>query len=83
MDKCLLQVMVQDAMAACGTAQLSEGVVAGIEGDIHAMRVLWEEHSQEEEWGFLLIDTQNTLNEENWTAMLWDVWNECPSGGSS
>ena len=34
------------------------------------MGVLWEEHAQEEEWGFLLIDARNAFNEENWTAML-------------
>ena len=43
------------------------------------MRVLWEEHNQEEDWRFLLIDTRNTFNEENRTAMLWAVWHECPS----
>ena len=53
---------------------------AGIEGDIHEMRVLWEENAQEEYWGFLLIDARNAFNEENWTAMLWAVRNESPSG---
>ena len=44
------------------------------------MHVLWQEHSQEEYWGFLLIDAQNTFNEENRTEMLWAVWHEWPSG---
>ena len=66
--------------AACGTEQLSGGVEAGIEGDIHAMQVLCQEHSQEENWGFLLIDAQNAFNEENRTAMLWAVRHEWPSG---
>ena len=52
----------------------------GIEGAIHAMSVLWEENSQEEDWGFLLIDAHNAFNEENRTAMLWDVRHEWPSG---
>ena len=30
MEKCLLQVTVQEAKAACGTEQLSRGVDAGI-----------------------------------------------------
>ena len=39
------------------------GVVeAGIEGGIHEMRVLWEEHSQEEDWGVILVDAWNTFN---------------------
>ena len=44
------------------------------------MRVLWEEHRKDEDWGFLLIDAPNAFNEENRTAMLWDVWHEWPSG---
>ena len=44
------------------------------------MRVLWEEHLQEEDWGFLLIDARNLFNEENQTAMLWGVRHEWPSG---
>ena len=63
----------QEAKAACGTEQLAEGLEAGIEGAIHAARLQCTQHSQEEEWGFLLIDARNALNEENHTAMLWDV----------
>ena len=80
MDKCLLRVAGPEAKAACGTNQLTVGVEVGIEGAIHAMRVLWEEHNQEEDWGFLLIDARNAFNEENWTAMVWAVRNEWPSG---
>ena len=43
------------------------------------MRALWEEHAQEEDWGFLLIKTRNAFNEENPTALLWDVQHEWPS----
>ena len=78
--KWLLQVTGQEAKAAYGTEQLAGGVEAGIEGSIHSMRLLWEQHLQEEEWGFLLIDAWNAFNEENWTAMLWAVRHEWPSG---
>ena len=44
MAKCLLRVAGPEAKATCGTTQLSGGVEAGIEGAIHVMRVLWEEH---------------------------------------
>ena len=44
------------------------------------MRVLWEDQKQEEDWGFLLIDSRNAFNEEKRTAMLWDLRHEWPSG---
>ena len=44
------------------------------------MRVLWEEHSLEEDWGVFLLDARNASNEENQTSMLWDVRHEWPSG---
>ena len=55
MAKCLLRVTGKEAKDACGTDQLAGSVEAGIEGGIHAMRVLWQECSQEEDWGFLFI----------------------------
>ena len=78
--KCMLRVTGPEAKAACGTIQLEGGVEAGIEGAIHAMRVLWEEHTQEEYWVFLLIDAWNEFNEESRTAILWAVLHEWPSG---
>ena len=80
MEKCLLRVAGPEAKAACGMAQLAGGLEAGIEGAIHAMGVLWDEHKKEEDWGFLLIDARNAFNEENRTAILWAVRHECPSG---
>ena len=38
--KCLLQVTGQGAKSACRTEQLAGGAEAGIEGDIHSMRLL-------------------------------------------
>ena len=51
-----------------------------IEGGIHAMRLLWEQHSQEEDWGFLLIDARNDFNQENRTEILLSVQHEWTSG---
>ena len=44
------------------------------------MRLMWEQHSKEEDWGFLLIDARNLFNEENRTAMLLAVRHEWPGG---
>ena len=44
------------------------------------MRVLWEDHLKEEDWGFFLVDSQNAFNEDIQTAMLWDIWHKWPSG---
>ena len=50
MDKFLLRVVGTEAKATCGATQLARGVEAEIECDIRVMRVLWEEHKQEEDW---------------------------------
>ena len=46
---CLLKVAGPEAKAACGTTQLAGGLEAGVEGVIHAMRVLFDEHRKEED----------------------------------
>ena len=38
----------QEAKAACGTEQLDGGVESGMEGGLHDMRLLCQQHSQEE-----------------------------------
>ena len=53
---------------------------AGLGGVIHVVWLLWQQHSQEEDWGFLLIDARNSFNEDNRTDMLWEVRFECPYG---
>ena len=47
MAKCLLHVIGPETKASCRTSPLDGGVEAGKYGAIHAMRVLWEEHSME------------------------------------
>eukprot|EP00957_Ditylum_brightwellii_P140701 10717563-Ditylum_brightwellii.AAC.1 len=57
----------------CSTHQLCSGLKAGIEGTIHAMRQLWDDNSEEDSWGILLVDARNAFNEINRRAMLWSV----------
>jgi hypothetical protein len=69
--KCVLFVV--------GIDQLYAGLEADIEGGIHAMRLLWDTHLAEEEWGFLLlVDVKNAFNEGNqcWTICHL-VWPSC------
>ena len=47
MTKCVLRVTGQDTKAACGIEHLARGLEAGTEGGIHAMRLIWNHHSQE------------------------------------
>ena len=41
------------------------GLEAGIEGGIHVVWLLWQQHSQEDYWGFLIVDSFNAFNEED------------------
>ena len=65
--------MEAEAKEACGMDKICRGLEDGIEGGIHAVRLLWQQHTQEEDWGFLIIGSCNIFNEENRTAMLWVV----------
>ena len=80
MAKFVLMVMGQDSKATCGTEQLVGEVEAGLWGGIHAMRLLWSQHCQKEDWGFLIIDAHNALNKQDRTTMMWEVWYEWPVG---
>jgi hypothetical protein len=74
-------VTIEAAKAVAGDNQLRVGLVAGVEGDIHTMRLIWEEHKMEEDcWGFLLVDMTNAFNEGNCIALLWTVHHLWPSG---
>jgi hypothetical protein len=79
--KCVLFVTSeQEAKETWGVDQLCAGLKAGIAGVIHVMCLLWETHSVEEEWGFLLVDAKNAFNEGNQTVMCWTVHHLWPSG---
>eukprot|EP00978_Attheya_sp_CCMP212_P041079 scaffold231101_cov38-Attheya_sp.AAC.1 len=75
-----LMVTVEAAKAVCGDNQLCVGLEAGVEGAIHAMRLIYEDHKMEEDWGFLLVDASNAFNEGSRIAMLWTVRHTWPSG---
>jgi len=78
--KCVLLVCGDEAKEACGVDQLCAGLEAGIEGGIHAAKLLWQEHAHAEEWGFLLVDAKNAFNEGSRILTLWTIRHEWPSG---
>ena len=73
-------VTIAEAKYAWGKKQRRRGLEDSIEGGIHMVRILWQQHAQEEDWGFFLIDTRNAFNEQNRTTMLCAVRHEWPSG---
>ena len=59
LTKCVFVVTGVEAKEACGTEHLCGGLKAEIEGGIHAVRLLWQQHAHEEDWGLLLIYAHN------------------------
>ena len=60
--KCVLVVIGAEDKEACETEQLFDGLEAGIEGGIHAVRLLWQQHAQLEDLVFLFVDACNSFN---------------------
>ena len=60
--KCVLTVMGAEAKEACGTEQICGGLEVGIEGGVHAVRLLWQQHAQLEDLVFLFVDACNSFN---------------------
>ena len=68
-----------EAQSACNVDQLACGMQSGIEGAVHAMSALYDDHSKEG-WGFLLMDAANAFNSVNRAAALRNVrvlWPSC------
>jgi hypothetical protein len=78
--KCALFVAGGKAKEECGMDQLCAGLKAGIKRGIHTMHLLWDTHSAEEEWGFLLMDAKNAFNKGDQIAMCWTIRHLWPSG---
>ena len=78
--KIVLKVTVPEATMEFQDDQLCSGLKVVIDSSIHGVQALWDENSSTEEWGFLLVDTKNALNQINRVRMLWTVRHLWPSG---
>ena len=75
----LASVTGWEAQSACGVDQLACGMQSGIEGTVHAMSALYDDHSNDG-WGFLLMVATNAFNLVNRVAALWNaqvLWPNC------
>eukprot|EP00957_Ditylum_brightwellii_P039239 2968836-Ditylum_brightwellii.AAC.1 len=73
LGKYILAVCSEDITSVCSTHQLCSGLKAGIEGAVHTMREMWDNHGDKESWGILLINGGNTFNNVNWKAALAQI----------
>ena len=59
--------------------QLACGMQSGIEGAVHAISALYDDHFSDG-WEFLLMDATNAFNSVNGAAALWNarvLWQSC------
>ena len=78
--KCVLLVCGDEAKEVFGVDQLCAGLEAGMEGGIHAAKLLWQEHALAEEWKFRLVDGKNAFNEDSRILTLSTICHEWPPG---
>ena len=79
LGKAVALVTRYDIEDVCGISQLCVGVQSGLEGAVHAVNDLFNEHN-EDGWGVLMVDASNAFNSINRLAILWNArvpWPQC------
>ena len=72
LGKAVALVPKSDIEDVCGISQLCVGVLSGLEGAVHVVNDLFNEHN-EDGWGVLMVDASNTFNSINRLAII--LWN--------
>ena len=72
LGKAVALVTCADLEEVCGIDQLCSGLCSGLEGSVHAVHELFDEHCNLG-WGLLLVDATNAFNSVNRVAALWNA----------
>ena len=75
LGKVILATIGDDIQEAAGALQVCAGQQAGCEAAVHAVRMIYEDPSNE---AVLLVDATNAFNTLNWNVALLNVNKKCP-----
>ena len=70
-SKCVLKVKVPEANHTYKDGQLCAVLKAVMDGAVHGVQYIWYTNSTDKNWGFLLINANNAVDEINRIGMLW------------
>eukprot|EP00957_Ditylum_brightwellii_P139786 10652135-Ditylum_brightwellii.AAC.1 len=73
LGKCIIAMCGDEVTTICLSYQLCSGLKASIEGAIYTMKQLWDNNSEDDSLGILLVDAWNAFNKINHRAMLWSI----------
>ena len=79
-SKILLKVTGPEATTVCQDGQLFAVLKAVIDSAFHGDQDIWDKNWTMEDWGLLIVETNNAFNEVNRFRMLWAVRHLWPSG---
>ena len=78
--KIILNVKIPEATMVCQDNQLCTGLKAGIDGAVNGVQAIWDENSTTEDWGFFIVEANNTFNKTNRVGMICTVRHLWQSG---
>ena len=79
-SKIVLKATGPKATIASQDDKLCAGLKAGINSAVNGVQAIWGKKRTKEDWGFLIVDTNNVFNEINKVGILLMVRHLWPSG---